>query len=148
MAAFGEAMTSRLTPQARRRVDEVEAIEAAEGPNEETLRETWVLFWPCYFADPASAPPVIPQRASVAAYQGLFASLFAEKERLEAALPTIRVPVGVVAGAGSPMPVSAAEATVARIPRAWLEVVQGAGHFPWMERPGAVRAALDRLVAG
>lgn len=26
-----------------------------------------------------------------------------------------------------------------------LEVVDGAGHFPWFERPGSIRAALDRL---
>jgi hypothetical protein len=32
------------------------------------------------------------------------------------------------------------------IPGAWIEVVEGAGHFIWVERPGAVRAALRRLV--
>ena len=39
-------------------------------------------------------------------------------------------------------------ATAALIPGALLEVVAGAGHFPWIEKPGCVRAALDRLVAG
>ena len=36
--------------------------------------------------------------------------------------------------------------TADRIPPSWVEVAQGAGHFPWHERPGSVRRALDRLV--
>ena len=28
-----------------------------------------------------------------------------------------------------------------------VEVLAGAGHFPWHERPGALLASLDRLVA-
>jgi pimeloyl-ACP methyl ester carboxylesterase len=44
------------------------------------------------------------------------------------------------------MPVDlAAKATADAIPGAWLEVVDGAGHFPWQDRPGSVRAGLDRL---
>ena len=31
-------------------------------------------------------------------------------------------------------------------PAARVEMLGGAGHFPWLERPGALRAALDRLV--
>jgi pimeloyl-ACP methyl ester carboxylesterase len=33
------------------------------------------------------------------------------------------------------------------VPGAWTEVVEGAGHLPWYERPGAARQALDRLAA-
>ena len=33
----------------------------------------------------------------------------------------------------------------ARIPGAWVEVVPGAGHFPWLDVPGCVRRALRRL---
>ena len=35
--------------------------------------------------------------------------------------------------------------TVAAISGAWLEVVTGAGRFVWFERPGSVRAGLQRL---
>jgi proline iminopeptidase len=41
----------------------------------------------------------------------------------------------------------AAAATVRSIRGAWLEVIDDAGHFPWFERPGCVRAALQRLTA-
>ena len=63
-------------------------------------------------------------------------------------LPAIRVPMGFLAGAGSPMPVDgAAGATARAIPGAWLDVVEGAGHLPWFERPGSVRGALHRLAS-
>jgi pimeloyl-ACP methyl ester carboxylesterase len=45
------------------------------------------------------------------------------------------------------MPVIENSAAVALLPDAELEVVEGAGHFVWHERPGAVRAGLDRLAA-
>jgi pimeloyl-ACP methyl ester carboxylesterase len=35
-----------------------------------------------------------------------------------------------------------------RIPGAWVEIVDGVGHMPWMEHSGCVRPALERLVAG
>ena len=56
-------------------------------------------------------------------------------------------PVGFVLGAESPIPPDqAGGATADRIPSAWVEIIPDAGHFIWLERPGAVRAALDRLV--
>jgi pimeloyl-ACP methyl ester carboxylesterase len=45
------------------------------------------------------------------------------------------------------MPVIQSSASVDLLPDAELEVVEGAGHFVWYQRPGAVRAALDRLAA-
>jgi pimeloyl-ACP methyl ester carboxylesterase len=50
-------------------------------------------------------------------------------------------------GSQSPMPVSASADTVERLPDAHLEIVDGAGHFIWFERGGAVRTALERLIA-
>ena len=59
---------------------------------------------------------------------------------------TSEVPYGVVAGAGSPMPWGqAARASAELSARAFLIVVPAAGHFPWLDAPGCVRAALQRL---
>jgi pimeloyl-ACP methyl ester carboxylesterase len=55
------------------------------------------------------------------------------------------VPVGVLVAEGSPIPPAASQATVERIPGAWLQLEPQVGHFLWLERPGLVRAALDRL---
>jgi pimeloyl-ACP methyl ester carboxylesterase len=72
-------------------------------------------------------------------------SILAELPALEAGLSEIRVPVGFVHGSRSPMPLAASTDAAERIPGAWVEVVEGAGHFVWVEAPGAVSAALRRL---
>ena len=51
-------------------------------------------------------------------------------------------------GAASPIPATASTDTAERIAHAWVESVAGAGHFVWLEAPGAVRSALDRLTNG
>ena len=47
-----------------------------------------------------------------------------------------------VLGAQSPMPVSQGQQTAALLPQAEVEIIPGAGHLPWHERPGCVAAAL------
>ena len=74
-------------------------------------------------------------------------SILSELPALEARLPLIRVPVGFVHGSRSPMPLGASADAAERIPGAWVEAIDGAGHFVWVEAPGAVRSALRRLSA-
>jgi pimeloyl-ACP methyl ester carboxylesterase len=45
------------------------------------------------------------------------------------------------------MPLEASTDAADRIPGAWVDVVDGAGHFIWVEAPGAVRDSLRRLTA-
>jgi pimeloyl-ACP methyl ester carboxylesterase len=115
---------------------------------EQDVVESMALLWPAYFADPDAAPAMPDFRASVDCYAGTYASLQTELPALEAALPSIKVPVGFVHGARSPMPVSASTDAAERIPGAWVDVVEGAGHFPWIEVPGSVRSALLKLTEG
>ena len=75
------------------------------------------------------------------------ASAVEELPTLEAALPAIAMPVGFLRGAGSPMPASASADVADLIEGAWVESVPDAGHFIWLDAPGRVRAALDRLVS-
>jgi pimeloyl-ACP methyl ester carboxylesterase len=144
-----EAEMARRTPAAdRRRAQELDERAMRGERTEEEAQESLRLFWPAYFADPARtlAFPTLPM--SLPAYAGVWESINAELPRLSEALGRVTVPLGFLAGAESPMPVAgAAGATAAAVPGAWLEVVDGAGHFPWFERPGCVRAALERLGA-
>jgi pimeloyl-ACP methyl ester carboxylesterase len=90
--------------------------------------------------------PFSETETSVPAYAGVSRSLQQALPRLASELAGVRVPLGFVAGKRSPMPCDrAAGATARAVPGAWLEVVPGAGHFPWFERPGCVRRALQRL---
>ena len=147
-AGFEAAMDARTPEEDRQRARELdERAMAGEGTEADTL-ESLSLYWPAYFADRDAAPPMPPLRASVEAYAGLFTELLARLPSLEASLPDVHVPVAVVVGELSPIPPDQAGlATAAAVPGAWTVVIEGAGHFPWFERPGAVREAMNRLTS-
>ena len=118
---------------------------AGEGTDDE-LVERWGLLWPQFFLheELASAPPkhVGPQ-CSI----GTNASISAHFDRrtLELGLPDARLPLLIVHGVQSPLPVESAERTAALVPGAVFEPVDECGHFPWIEQPDAVRRAVERF---
>ena len=120
----------------------------AGAADDELSLEGMRLVWAAYFADPERAPPMPELRMASERSAAMVPSIQAELPALEARLSTIRVPVGFVHGSRSPMPLAASTDAAERIPGAWVEVIEGAGHFVWVEGPGAVRAALRRLTAG
>jgi pimeloyl-ACP methyl ester carboxylesterase len=144
-----EAEMAARTPEAdRERAAELDRLAQAGEVSEELALESFRLFWPAYFASRDEVPAVPePMRLSIPAYAGLFTDLLSRLPELEASLPSIGVPVGVVVGERSPIPPAAGRASADRVPGAWTEVVAGAGHLPWYEAPGSVRQALDRLAA-
>ena len=146
-AEFEAEMAARTPPADAERAAELDRLAQDGQASEEMLQESLRLFWPAYFADRGAAPEMPPMRLSIPAYSGLFTNLLDRLPELEASLPGIVVPVGVVVGDGSPIPNSAGRASAERVPAAWTEVVPGAGHLPWFEAPEAVRQALDRLAA-
>ena len=144
-----DAEMFRRTPEAvRARAREIDELTTAGAAGDELALEGFRLVWPAYFADPEHAPQPMPElRIASERSAEMGRSILAELPTLEAGLPGIRVPVGFVHGSRSPMPVAASTDGAERIPGAWVEVVEGAGHFIWVEAPGAVRAALRRLTA-
>ena len=147
MASFERALAARTPAEVRQRAIELDERAMRGDGTPDDLIESLRLLWPAYFASPDRVPEMPDIRTSIEAYSGLSESLAAELPRLAAALPAVAVPFGFLVGAASPMPVDEAAApTVAVLPRAWLDIVEDAGHFPWYERPGCARAALDRLV--
>ena len=117
---------------------------AGEGTQAE-LDESFGLAWPYYFADPAGAPPPPADvRLNVPLYAGVVESVHAHfaARTLELALRAFERPVLIVHGRDDPLPWQASEATAALLPNAELVVVENCGHFPWLERPDELRAAL------
>jgi pimeloyl-ACP methyl ester carboxylesterase len=147
MAGFETELLARTPERDRRRSQELdERAMRGEGTPEESL-ESMRLVWPAYFASRDRVPAFPPMRASVPAYAGLLDATTAALPALERQLASVDVPFGCIAGARSPMPYRQAAAPTAQcIPAGWLDVVAGAGHFPWFERPGCVRAGLHRLI--
>ena len=145
---FDEEIFRRTPEHVRARARELDELAMAGGADDELSLEGMRLVWPAYFADPERAPPMPELRMASERSAAMVPSIQAELPALEARLSTIRVPVGFVHGSRSPMPLAASTDAAERIPGAWVEVIEGAGHFVWVEGPGAVRAALRRLTAG
>jgi pimeloyl-ACP methyl ester carboxylesterase len=145
---FDEEMFRRTPEELRARARELDALTTAGAADDELALEQMRIVWPAYFADPEQAPPMPELRIASECSAQMGQSIFAELPALEAGLPRIRVPVGFVHGSRSPMPIAASRAAAERIPGAWVDVVDGAGHFVWVEAPGAVRASLRRLTSG
>jgi pimeloyl-ACP methyl ester carboxylesterase len=138
----------RRTPEAvRARARELDELSMAGAVDDELALEGMRLVWPAYFADPTSAPPMPELRLASERSAEMVPSIMAELPKLEAGLSEIPVPVGFVHGSLSPMPLATSTDAAERIPGAWVEVVEGAGHFIWVEAPGALRESLRRLTA-
>jgi pimeloyl-ACP methyl ester carboxylesterase len=145
---FDEEIFRRTPESTRARARELDELSMAGEADDELALEGMRLVWPAYFADPEAAPPMPELRIATARSAEMIPSIQAELPALEAGLPEIRVPVGFVHGSRSPMPLGTSTDAAERIPGAWVEVVEGAGHFVWVEAPGAVRASLRRLTGG
>lgn len=140
-------IATRIPAPDLERADELdERAMRGEGTPEEAI-ESLRLMWPGYFSDPPNAPPMPDMTMSVACYSQTFDSIHAHQEAgtLESRLPHVKLPVRFLLGAGSPIPPRHGEATAALIPGAAVEVLDGCGHIPWLEKPGVVRSALDAL---
>jgi proline iminopeptidase len=148
VAAFEAELYARTPERDRQRSKQLDdRAMRGEGTAEEAL-ESLRLVWPAYFASPDRVMPFPSMRTSVDAYAGLWEAATAAIGALERQLAAVAVPFGCIAGARSPMPYrEAAAPTVQIVPAGWLEVVDDAGHFPWFESPGCVRAGLQRLTA-
>ena len=144
---FDEEIFRRTPAEVRARARELDALMMEGAVDEELALEGMRLVWPAYFADPEQAPPMPELRMASERSAQMVPSILAELPALEAGLPRIRVPVGFVHGSQSPMPVATSTDAADRIPGAWVDVVDGAGHFVWVEAPGAVRTSLRRLTA-
>jgi pimeloyl-ACP methyl ester carboxylesterase len=143
-------MGERMTPESvvRRHEMEQRAMRGEGRPGD--ALEAFSLVWPTYFADPEHAPPMPPIEMSVPCYAETFVSIREElaRQTLPPLLHSFSAPCVFVLGADSPIPTHHGEVTAALIPNAAIEIAEGCGHFPWLERPGVVRAALDSITAG
>ncbi|MGA9775338.1 MAG: alpha/beta hydrolase [Candidatus Dormiibacterota bacterium] len=146
-ADLDRILGERAAPAAARRAHELDQKAMRGEGSEEDAIEGLSLVWPGYFGDPAKAPPMPPMRISLPAYAKTFESIQEHFERgtLVSRLPEVQVPTHFLLGEMSPIPPLHGLASASLIPGADAEIVPGCGHFPWLERKGSVRSALDRL---
>jgi pimeloyl-ACP methyl ester carboxylesterase len=142
---FDEEIFRRTPDAIRERARELDELASRGEADDELALEQMRLVWPAYFADPAAAPPMPNLSMASERSARMGQSILAALPALGAGLSRIGLPVGFVHGSRSPMPVGASTDAADRIAGAWVDVVDGAGHFVWVEAPGAVSASLRRL---
>ncbi|KAA1428491.1 alpha/beta fold hydrolase [Nocardioides antri] len=148
LSQFAAEMRNRIPAATRSRVEELDAIEEKSGSLPPDLQMEYLrLVWPAYFPDPGLAPPM--PELQIATHQAqMWADMMAALPALEAGLAGCAVPTIFVHGELSPLPVTASTESADLMVNAAVDVIEGAGHFIWMDAPGAVRRSLDRLVNG
>jgi proline iminopeptidase len=150
LSEFEAQMRGRLAESLRARFDELEALIEQGNASDADALESFRLYWPSYFADPVRAPAPPPDLLlSVECSTRTFESLSHELETgsLAGGLRRYDGAVEILYGTSSPMPARASTDTAALLTNAAVHPVAEAGHFPWIEAPGCVAAALSRLAA-
>ena len=150
---FLQNFRTRMTAEEWTQVEQLDA--RSEDANlsiperEHAALECHHLLWPHYFADPDVAGPDYLSRYGVECAEQTSASVKAHFERCTLAdgLPSVRMPALFVHGEDDPLPVRCSTETAALMQDATIELIQGCGHFPWLERPGAVADACGRFLA-
>jgi len=143
-AALSQVLVDRLTADEREQLDELLRLQAEPEPKPGLMSVVMATLWPSY--SPVHGNVVPPGKIRIEdplpdGEPDTMASVRAHFDAgtLERGLPSLRVPTLFVHGAGSPMPLSATTETAALIPGARVEIIEGVGHFPWIERKGYVR---------
>jgi proline iminopeptidase len=135
----------QLPAELARRVEALEKrIEAGEGSEADGI-ESMGIVWPYYFARPERAPPMPELRVNNQTFADTLSSIrdHFERETLARGLPRLDLPFLFVHGRESPIPWRRSEESAQLAPGARLEVLDDCGHFPWLEAPGGVRAAIE-----
>ena len=146
IAEFERAIDARTPPNVRERADELDQRALAGEATEAESLESFRLVWPAYFADPDSAPPMPELQISLKGYSETLASMEDGRSALASALQDVKVPILLMYGIESPIPATASTDLAVYMPYTDAEAIADVGHYLWMEEPGVVRTALDRLV--
>jgi proline iminopeptidase len=124
----GPRLTSRLTDEERREL-------AAAAPG-----DVLSIIWPGYFSDRKTAPPYPGWVVDTATVDTIYAWVQerAPRNELADALRAFAPPVLLLHGTFDHIPLEALKATAELLPNAELRLLEGIGHFPWLERPGII----------
>ena len=144
---FFERLSANLSSEQTARIREIEERRRRGEVTEAELIERYELVWPKYFADPAVALP-LPANLGVQCSAETNVSIREHLERgtLTEGVPRVRVPTLFVHGEDDVLPLHSSTATAELMPGAVVEIIPGAGHFPWLEKPDEFRAAVERFL--
>jgi proline iminopeptidase len=143
-------MVARLTPDERAELDTLVARQKAGDHDPNLMGKLYMTLWPSYSNIHGNVLPFhslrleIPLEGEPTTLDSVAAHFAAGT--LERGLPGLDLPALLIHGAGDPMPMSATTDAAALIRGAGVEVIEEAGHFPWLERPGEVRRIVSAFL--
>ena len=145
--AMAETLATRLLPENRQRAAEVGEQIAAGDLSDGLGAEFLALQWPGYFADPEQAPlPPSGLFLNLTCNGETMASVFGELQSGFAdRLTGCELPVELVVARAARSRSRSASRRPTCCPSHRSTIIPDAGHLPWHEQPGCVRAALARL---
>lgn len=144
MAELRAELLRRLPQSTVARLEELDQIETTRPLTSQEILDALPLLWPGYFSSLEVAQP-IPQTGHAPSDE-TWASIQSEQPRLADQLRGCTVRARFVHGDLDPLPVTAAT-TTAELLHAPVDLLEGNGHFPWLEAPGCVRRSLDLLLS-
>lgn len=149
---FTQNFRARMSTEDWARIEELDARSDDENVSlperERAALQSHHLLWPHYFSDPVVAGDDYLTRFGVECAQQTSASIKEHFERrtLAEGLPSTQVPALFIHGDDDPLPPRCSTETAECMPEATVELVPHCGHFPWLERPGVVAAAVARWI--
>lgn len=119
-----------------------------------TCEELFSIWFPAYFYDPANASNMRGRYCDTtpAGANALIFSLFAGRASLGQTwdlapmLGGIQVPALVIHGAGDAIPLASTAGYSSALPNGELLVMDGSGHFPWLEEPTEFFTAVNNYL--
>lgn len=148
---FNRAMVERLTAEERAALDALLERQVAGDEDPTLMGEIFAILWPSYSPIHGNVRPpgTIRLAKPLPDEPDTMASVRAHLEAgtLERGLPRLDLPALLIHADGDPMPMAATAETAALIRGSVVRVVEGVGHFPWLERRGAVREIVSSFLA-
>lgn len=144
---FTTNLEARFSEEERAAIKEWSGAKAKENYRRAVLEITKAKT-PAYFADRAKAKPLTDAMTEESFHDGVFWAIVAQMMVLDlrSGLEKVKAPVLVLHGKQDPL--ESAEEVHATFPGSHLELLDNAGHFPWLEQPEKFFAVLGDFLAG
>ena len=148
--ALVENLVARLTADERAALDALMARQAEGDDDPALMHKIYMTLWPSYSYVHGNVLPPETLRLEIPLEDepDTMASVRAHFEAgtLERGLPGLDIRALFLHGVGDPLPSSASVETAALIHSARVQLIDEAAHFPWLEQPGIVRAAVEAML--
>jgi proline iminopeptidase len=145
---FNANLESRFSEEDRAKIREWSDAERIKDNRRRAVLEITRAKTSAYFADRAKAQPFMAALSEDSFNDQMFRAIVPQMFTLDvrAGLEKVTAPVLILHGKQDPL--ETAEELRETFPKARVELLENAGHFPWAEQPVAFYAALSGFLAG